>query len=841
MPQRLLVLLLFLISFLSIDLNAQNSGTYILGKITDKISGQSVEAALVYEKSEQIGVESDEFGFYQLSVTPGKPLTLIIRRVGYDLASIAIDPMATGTVLKLDIELSQNDMGKGVVIYAESIGDKNMVRANVQEFKLLPTVSGNLESVLPSIALGTSSGSGGELTSQYNVRGGNYDENLVYVNDFEIFRPQLIRAGQQEGLSFPNIDLIRDLAFSSGGFEAKYGDKLSSVLDIKYKRPEANRASISGSLLGATAHLEGSMHTGKQNYGKLRYLVGARYKTTRYILGSLDAKGEYFPNFLDLQSYITYDFHPNWQLALIGNINSASYNFTPTETEIVTGGFFFPHKFSADFEGGENDLFKNNMAGLALNYVPQKRKNPSFIKILASAYNGDESEAFDILSKFKVSKLELDLKGGKPKEIGVLGDGIQHNYARNRLQNIIVNGEIKAGIEIPRFNYDKDTESSHFLYGGVKWQQEHFKDRLNEWIRTDSAGYSLPNSEDTYLLGSVLKSVNDITSTRLTAFGQETYTFKKINHYEVQITLGTRVGYWSFNDEWIVSPRGQFLIRPLGKENQITYKLAGGIYQQQPFYREMRRPDGSLNKDIRSQKSSQIIGGITYDFEAGKKEPVKLKLIVEAYYKNLWDQISYNVDNVRVRYSGVNDSKAYARGIDFRINGEFVSGFESWLNISVLDTKEKILGVAHQDAFGKPVNWVPRPTSRLFTGSLYFQDYLPMNKDFKTHLQLNFGTGLPYGPPGENILKRNALTFKPYQRVDIGFSYKMWDKDRLEEKPHHFLRWTQRSFLSVEVFNLMDVQNVASVNWVKDFNNIYYYFPINLTSRRFNVRLRFEI
>ncbi len=827
--------------FLCFGIEAQESNTLLLGKIVDELSGEPIEAALIYEQNEQIGVESDVQGFFQLTVPSGKNLIIIIRRIGYETATIKLGAITEGAIKKLDISLVQKDAGQGVTIYAESIGDKNMVRANVKEFKLLPTVSGNLESVLPSIALGTSSGSGGELTSQYNVRGGNYDENLVYVNDFEIFRPQLIRSGQQEGLSFPNIDLIRDLAFSSGGFEAKYGDKMSSVLDIKYKRPEERRGSVTASLLGASAHLEGSMKPSKNRGGKFRYLLGARYKTTKYILGSLDTKGEYQPNFIDLQAYLTYDFHPNWQLAMIGNMNSADYNFTPTESEVVTGGFFFPHKFSADFEGGERDRFRNNMAGLALNYVPQKRKNPSFVKILTSVYNGDEIEAFDILSFFKVSKLELDLKGGKPKEIGVLGNGIQHDYSRNRLQNIILNGEIKAGIEIPKFNDDKGRESSHFLYGGVKIQQEHFRDRINEWSRTDSAGYSLPNSEDGYYLDGVLKSVNDVVSQRMTAFGQETYTFKKLGKYEVQATIGARAGYWSFNDEWIFSPRAQFLYRPLGKENQMTYKLAGGIYQQQPFYREMRRPDGTLNQDIRSQKSAQVIGGITYEFTVGRKRPVRFKMIAEAYYKDLWDQISYNVDNVRVRYSGENDSRAYAQGIDFRINGEFVSGFESWLNLSYLDTKEKIDGIAHQDAFGKPIEWVPRPTSRYFTASLYFQDYLPRNKDFRTHLQLNFGTGLPYGPPGENLIKRNALTFKPYQRVDIGFSYQMWDASKKEEHPQHFLRWTQRTFISLEVFNLMDVQNVAAVNWVKDFNNINYYFPINLTSRRINIKLRFDL
>lgn len=820
---------------------AQDGGTYVIGFVRDEVSKEVVEGALVYEKSLQKGVESDENGFFQLSVVPGQPLVIIIRRLGYELASVQLDALEAGAIKKLDISMFLKDAGKGVTIYAESIGDKNMVRANVQEFKLLPSVSGNLESLLPSIALGTSSGSGGELTSQYNVRGGNYDENLVYVNDFEIFRPQLIRAGQQEGLSFPNIDLIRDLAFSSGGFEAKYGDKMSSVLDIKYKRPEETRGSIMASMLGASAHLEGSFKPLKNKGGKLRYLMGARYKTTRYILGSLDTKGEYLPNFIDLQAYVTYDFHRNWQLALIGNINQAKYNFTPTESEIVTGGFFFPHKFSADFQGQEDDKFKNNMGGLSLTYIPSNKSNPAFIKILTSVYDADEVEKFDILSNFKITKLELDLEGGKPKEIGVLGNGVQHIYARNRLQNVIANGEVKAGIEFPRFYDDKGYETSHFLYGGIKIQQEHFIDRLNEWSRTDSAGYSLPNSEDEYQLGSVIKSVNDITSTRMTGFGQETFTYKKLDHYEIQATIGARVGYWSFNDEWIISPRAQFLIRPLGKPSQVTYKVAGGIYQQQPFYREMRRLDGTLNSTIRSQKSAQVIGGITYDFIAGKKEPIKLKLIAEIYYKDLWDQISYNVDNVRVRYRGENDSRGYARGVDFRINGEFVSGFESWLNLSYLDTKESINGIQHKDAFGNNVDNVPRPTDRSFTASLYFQDYLPKNKNFKTHLQLNFGSGLPYGPPGDNLIRRNAVRFKLYQRVDIGFSYLLWDDVNKEEKPQHLFRFSRKTWISLEVFNLMDVQNVASVNWVKDFNDIYYSFPVNLTSRRFNLKLRLDL
>lgn len=830
--------LTFFLACSLVNIFGQAPQTFLLGVITDELTQLPVEGALIYEKYAQKGVETDEKGHFQLEVNPGKTLEIIIRRVGYEQTVVIVQPIEAGTVKQVDISLEGKDAGVEVTIIAESIGDRNMVRANVEEFKLLPSVSGNIESLLPAIALGTSGGSGGELTSQYNVRGGNYDENLVYVNDFEIFRPQLIRIGQQEGLSFPNIDLIRDLAFSSGGFETKYGDKMSSVLDIKYKRPDKTKGSIMGSLLGASAHLEGSFKPVSTHSGKVRYLLGARYKTTRYLLGSLDVAGEYLPNFTDIQGYVTYDFHRNFQLGLIGNLNQSTYNFTPVSTEVVTGGFFFPHKFSADFEGQEKDRFTNNMAGASLTFVPTSKKNPAFIKLLTAVYNGNEVEAYDILSYFKVTKLELDLEGGRPKEVGTLGNGTQHNYARNQLQNILVNAELKGGIELPR--YHDGYETSHFLYGGIKVQREHFRDRINEWARTDSAGYSLPNDDDFYFLNSVYKTANNIVSNRITGFLQETFTYKKDGGFEVQATVGSRFGYWSFNDEWIISPRGQFLLRPIGRRNPITYKIAGGIYRQQPFYREMRRLDGSLNEDIRAQSSAQAIGGITYDFHAGKRNPVKLRLITEFYYKKLWDQISYNVDNVRIRYSGENDSRGYAQGLDVRLNGEFVTGFESWLNLSFLRTRESIDGVQHRDVTGAFTDDVARPTDQFFTGALYFQDYLPMNKNFRTNLQLTYGTGLPYGPPVDNLVRRNAVRYKAYQRVDIGFSYMLWDESRRDDKPRHLFRFTRNVWLSLEVFNLMDINNVASVNWIKDFNNIYYYFPNNLTSRRVNLKMRVE-
>lgn len=836
MKANILFLLFSLLS--SWTISAQSDKGVILGEIKESQSDELVEGALIYEKSEQVAVESDVKGYFQLRVPAGKELTLVIQRVGYDKNEVQVKALSTGEIRKLSISLTSKNAGLSVVITAESIGDKNMVRANVEEFKLLPSVSGNIESLLPSIALGTSGGTGGELTSQYNVRGGNYDENLVYVNGFEIFRSQLIRAGQQEGLSFPNQDLIRELSFSSGGFEAKYGDKMSSVLDIKYKRPDKFKGSFMGSLLGASAHAEGSFFPGKHASGKIRFLVGARYKTTQYLLNSLEVKGEYLPNFADIQAFVTYDFSPRLQLGLIGNYNLAKYNYIPNSSETPTGTFLSTLRLDAEYQGQERDKFLNSMGGLSLSWISDSKTNPAFIKLLSSAYHSDESETYDILSEFEIKVTEPDFDKGGSKDIASLGAGIQHNFARNSLQNQIFNTEIKGGIEFPRFF--ENHESSHFIYGGIKYQNEHFLDHLNEWYRTDSVGYSLPYNEDEYLLASVLKTTNNIQSHRMTAFVQETYTYKKKSKYEIQATLGLRAGYWTYNDELIWSPRAQLLFQPLSRRNPLTIKLAGGIYQQPAFYREMRRPDGTLNEDIRSQKSWQGITGITYDFEAGKKEPVKLRFIAEAYYKSLWDLIPYNVDNVRVSYLGENNATGYATGLDMRLNGEFVNGFESWLNVSFLRTREKLDGVQHLDLRRKPVDDVPRPTDQFFQAALYFQDYLPQNKNFQVHLQMSYGTGYPYGVPWENYIQRNPLRFKDYQRVDIGFSFLVWDQSRKDKHPHHLLRFTKNTWLNLEVFNLLDARNVANYNWVKDFNNIAYAFPSTLTSRRINLKIRME-
>jgi hypothetical protein len=392
---------LFLLCF-SI-LTAQN--VTVFGVITEGGTNQPIEFALIYAEGQNKPVESNAAGEYSITIPPNKPAVIKISRVGYKEASVKLEAMRGGTQRRIDVALVASNSQQEVVIKDSRMRDNGMIREDVKDFRLLPTTTGNIESVLPHIALGTNSGSGGELTSQYQVRGGNYDENLVYVNDFEIYRPQLIRAGQQEGLTFANGDLVRDLKFS----EARYGDKMSSVLDIKYKRPDSARYSIAGSALGGSAHMEGSIGLDTVGYRKFRYLVGARYKTTKYLLGSLDVKGEYVPNFADIQTYLTYDFTKSWQLALMGNYNSSAYNFAPQSRNVATGLINFTLGVRTDFQGQERDKFINGMGGVSLTYLPDRKKNPYFLKFLASRFQTSETEGIDIIGDYLIGEVETNL------------------------------------------------------------------------------------------------------------------------------------------------------------------------------------------------------------------------------------------------------------------------------------------------------------------------------------------------------------------------------------------------------------------------------------------------
>jgi len=845
---NIFLLSISLIFFSSIALSQDNTAT-VTGVVKDLVTDESIDFVTVYIRSEGLVAETNSKGAYTLVVPADKELTINFTRIGYKEGSRKIGPLAPSSNLGVDVSLVNEESDLEVVVTESRIEDVGMVREDVQEFKILPTASGNFESILPHIALGTSSGTGGELSSQYNVRGGNYDENLVYINDFEIFRPQLIRASQQEGLSFPNIDLIRDLSFSSGGFQAKYGDKMSSVLDIRYKRPEEFKASVEMSFLGASVHFEGSKSIGSNGYKKLRYLVGARYKTSRYLLGSLDVKGEYTPNFSDIQGYLTYDINRDLQLGLIGNYNRSVFDFVPRSRATTLGLINLAVRLTSDFTGAESDEFTNGMAGASLTYIPERDKNPLFLKLLASNYQSVEQENFDIIGTYSLNQIETGLGDDFGKVVGLIGDGTQHQFARNQLFNRISNVQVKGGIELQQ-EHDVDFKtSSHFLQFSAKYQHEFFDDKLNEWERLDSAGYSLNFNEEQVELFNVLKSENEINNNRFTAYFQDTYSSRVEGEREMKLTLGVRGLYRDLNEKFEISPRAQLLYKPLGWDKEVSFKLAGGVYYQPAIYREMRRFDGSLNRGLRSQRSIHLLGGMTYDILWDKISNKKFKLIAELYYKKLDNLVSYEVDNVRIRYSGENDATGHVAGLDLRINGEFVPGAESWVNLSLLKARESLDGVSHQsyqDSLFVDVNSVPRPTDQLYNLSIFFQDYLPMNENFKMHMNFTIAGGLPFGIRRDvssldnNTVFRNTFRYREYQRVDIGFSLLLWNELWKSEKPNHPFSFTNNVWMSLEVFNLLGIANQASNTWIKTVFNQQYAIPNNLTSRRINLRLKVD-
>ena len=832
-----------LLCFFVTSVSAQR--TEIYGLVIDQDSNEPVEFATIYADSTTVAAESGEDGRYRLEVEPGKRTIIRCSRIGFKPGEYILTPLGTGSRQRVDFYLVPAGSAIEVVVRESRIEERGMIREDVEALKLLPTTSGNFESILPAIALGASTGSGGELTSQYNVRGGNYDENLVYVNDFEIYRPQLIRAGQQEGLSFPNIDLIRDISFSSGGFEARFGDKMSSVLDIRYKRPEEFRASFSASALGATGHVEGSLPLGKRPEQRFRYLVGARYKTNSYLLNSLDTEGEYLPSFADIQAYLTYDLNRDWQLALLANYNRSVYRYRPVSRSTAFGFVTYALRLFSVYEGQEDDRFTNGMAGVSLTWLPERAKRPTYVKFLLSTFNSREVEGIDIIGAYRLS--EIDINPGSAefeREIVVLGSGIQHQYVRNNLGFQVSRLAVKGGIEWPA-RRKGGVENSHFLQWGTELSHEWFKDRINEWERLDSAGYSLPYDTEAVRIRTVTKERNELQGVKFFGYAQHAWTRSAADRLDIQVTSGVRAGGWSYTGETFLTPRVQFLAKPRTGKQRNTFRLSSGLYYQLPFYRELRGPGGKLNDDLQSQKSWHLVGGVTRDFYMGKKKSMPFHLTVEAYYKRLWDLVAYDVDNVRIRYSGKNDATGYVTGVDVRVNGEFVPDAESWVNFSVLRARESIAGVQHLvrevgDPAAREVADVPRPTDQLASMSMFFQDYLPRNRNIRAHVHFNVGTGLPFGIPNDNLVYRNTYRFTPYHRLDAGFSARLWDESMRGRKPSHPLRFTRGTWLSLEVYNMFGVRNEASYTWIKTIYDSQYGVPNYLTGRRVNLRLRMD-
>ncbi len=839
------VLPLLLLGFTALNLSATNSAL-ISGTVVNETNDQPVELAIIRVAGTNVFAESDMDGGFELQVPANVDVNLVVTRLGYHTLEHNIGTLEPGEQRGMNIYIVPTDSDLEVIVRSGRIEEVTMVREQAEKLRFIPSVSGNFESLLSGIALGTYGGTGGELSSQYNVRGGNYDENLVYVNDFEIYRPQLISSSQQEGLSFPNIHLIRDVSFSSGGFQPRYGDKMSSVLDIRYRVPSEFKLGVEASLLGGGIHAEGSAFMGDHGQNRLRYLAGFRYKTTRYLLGTLDVTGEYAPDFYDFQAFVTWDFNPELQLGVIGNYNRSIYSFIPEERSTASGLIDFALQLSSVFEGSQEDDFENYMGGVSLTWLPERVENPLYMKLLASGFQSDENESTDILGFYRLAQIETDI-GSEDlgEEIAILGTGTQHTYKRNFLTLRVLNFQHKGGIEFNQLG-EESGDRSHFLEWGLGYKREFFDDWINEWERLDSAGYSLPYDGETTNLFEVLKSTNSQYSNRMEGFLQNTYTVYKPGRREWQFAGGVRFNYWDLNRELIVSPRFSASLRPLDWDTDMSFRLSTGLYAQPPFYRELRRPDGSLNMDLKAQRSFHIVGGMTWDFGQKTGNRRKYRLITELYYKSLWNLVSYELDNVKISYSGENDARGYVMGLDARLNGEFVPGAESWINLSILRARERLDDVTHlRRELGEPeakeVKDVPRPSDQLVNVSVYFQDYLPNNENFKMHLNLELGTGLPFGLRGNNRVYRNTYRFSPYHRVDIGFSYLLWDETRRKTNPNSWFRNTRRVWASLEVFNLMQVQNEASQTWIKTIFQTQYAIPNYLTSRRINLRVQVDI
>jgi len=429
--------------------------------------------------------------------------------------------------------------------------------------------------------------------------------------------------------------------------------------------------------------------------------------------------------------------------------------------------------------------------------------------------------------------------------VALLGSGVEHSFARNQLYNRITNIEHKGGIEFQKSTGDSRKVVTNFLQWGLKFQNENFDDELNEWERLDSAGYSLPFSEENVLLSEVLKTENNINSNRISGFFQNALTYRKEGERELKLSYGVRTSYWDLNEEFIISPRAQLLYKPLQGSKDVSFKLAGGVYYQPPFYRELRRPNGTINTNLKSQRSIHAVAGITYDFLMKKVSNKKFRLISEIYYKKLDNLITYEIDNIKLRYSGENDAAGHVYGLDFRINGEFVPGAESWINVSFLKARESINGVDHvkfinpSDTAATVVNSVPRPTDQFFNMNVFFQDYLPGRENFKMHMNIVYGSGLPFGVRDNNIEFRNVFRYRPYQRVDLGFSWQLWNKSK--GKGVGLFRGFDNVWMSLELFNLLGIENVASNTWIKTIFAQQYAIPNNLTSRRINLKFRVEI
>ncbi|PKP53329.1 MAG: TonB-dependent receptor [Bacteroidetes bacterium HGW-Bacteroidetes-1] len=821
---------------------AQQKGT-VTGRITDE-RGKPVELTNISLLNAPGGITSDFRGRYEFQVPSDTLLTIAFTFVGYKPHYQNIR-LVSGEIMQLDVMLfTTATVLPDAVVRDERLKRSSMMRIDPKSAQLLPTVSGGIEDLIKTLP-GVSSNN--ELSSQYTVRGGNFDENLVYVNGIEIYKPFLIRAGQQEGLSFLNSALVSGISFSAGGFAAEYGDKLSSVLDITYKKPTESASSVMLSLLGADIHTEGALKNNKMNY-----LFGARYKTTQYILNALETKGQYRPDFVDIQSLINFNLSQDWEISFLGYYARNEYKLIPETRTTDFGTIKEAYRLTIYFDGQEVDKYSTGMGALTITHRPNKETE---LKLIASAFSTIETETYDIKGQYWIGRLETapgsEQFGNVVQSQGV---GTFLDHARNYFDATVLNIEHKGTIAKMR----------SALKWGARYQFQRINDRMNEWELLDSAGFTLPRPIDDIgstnpnrndlVLNQVARSHNVLDVHNLNAFLQQSWNFIDTKNIAYTLTAGLRMNYWGFANEWMLSPRISATIKPDWNRNTL-FRLAVGVYTQSPFYREMRLFDGMLHPDVRSQRSYQLVGASDVDFTAWNRPFV---FTSEIYYKYFDRLIPYEVDNVRIRYYADQQSKGYATGIDFKVNGEFVTGIESWASLSFMTTSEDVQGDFYDyyvntdgDRIGfltenKTVadtvrvfpGMIPRPTDQLVQFSLFFQDYIPYYPSFRVHLKLLFGSRLPFGPPNTERYQQTRR-MPEYRRVDIGFS-KQLIIEGSNKSQNAVLQHIKNMWVSLEVFNLLQINNTISYIWVKDVNNIQYGVPNYLTPRQLNLKFVVE-
>ncbi len=789
MFKRVIKQILLSIFFLIFALNPAfpQKAVSIYGKITDE-NDSPIELVAVAVSNVLRGTTTDSNGNFQFDYHQSDSVTLLFSRIGYASISRTV-PCVEDYAIRLTMHAVSQQI-EAVTVEEDRIESVRMNKLDAKTSSIVPNASGNGVEALITTLPGVSSTS--ELSSQYAVRGGNFDENLVYVNGIEVYRPILIRSGQQEGLSFINPALVSNIAFSSGGFDAQYGDKMSSVLDITYRQPTEFKASVSLGLLGASAHMESVSKN-----GKFSQLHGVRYKTSTYLLNTLDTDGEYNPSFLDYQTLLRYRFNNNWSLSFLGNYSYNQYDFIPESRETEYGTYNNAQILKVYFEGWETDAFKTMTGALSLKFSPSLL---SEYQLTLSSFMTNERESYDILGEYWINEVDTDLgsdtQGDSIQEIGA-GGYMQH--ARN---------DLKAKVNAIAFK-GSHVFGVNLLSWGVTLQTESIDDDVNEWVMRDSSGYSQPQESGSLSLFEYYNTNNDLLSFRSHGYVQSAYKLEKFS-----FNYGLRYNYWSLNNELTLSPRASIVYAP---NDNHYWRLAIGRYVQAPFYKEIRSLTGDINKNIKSQKSIHFVLGYDYFFKMWDRP---FKYTFETYYKHMTDLIPYDVDNVRIRYYGKNMSKGYAVGLESRIFGEFVPGVDSWLGLSLLSTKEKLDNTSY---------YVRRPTDQRYNFTMFFQDYLPGNPKYKTHLRMIFGGGLPFGAPGSDKSKL-TLVSRPYQRVDWGLSH-------LIASNKMAVGVVKSLWIDFEVLNLFGIQNTNSYFWVTDIYGYQYPVPNYLTGRRFNLKV----